>query len=181
MNQLLDSRLEALAFNYVSFEIFTAVNNIWTWIAVITTAVSFWSIRDAGVATASCSVKSHEQSQSTSVIPEVEEKSTVSPWVSAPASVTETSVSQLVCNDGVTKSGKSKLTIYYDEDIVGESSANDETTEMEWNNGDRYCTEGNFGGERCDSWERGLRLRKGETGWYRYQDLTVINGNVVRL
>ena len=45
---VLDSPLEALAFNYVSFGFFTVVNNLWTWIAVVTAAVSFWRIRVAG-------------------------------------------------------------------------------------------------------------------------------------
>ncbi|KAJ0091713.1 hypothetical protein Patl1_13654 [Pistacia atlantica] len=41
----LESPLEALAFNYVRFGIFTVVNNLWTWVAVITAAVSFWRIK----------------------------------------------------------------------------------------------------------------------------------------
>ncbi|KAE8682597.1 Plant invertase/pectin methylesterase inhibitor superfamily protein [Hibiscus syriacus] len=179
MDQLSDSRLEALAFNYLSFGIFTIVNNLWTWVAIMTAAVSLWRIRAAGAATSSYSVKSQEQCPSTSVIgrpiPEVKEKLTVSPLVSAPASVTETRVSRFVCNDGVTKSGKPKLTVYYEEDIDGE------TTDTEWSDGDGYCTEGSRGGEWWESWEGVLRFRKGETGWYRYQNLTAINGNVVRL
>ncbi|GMI92643.1 hypothetical protein like AT3G43110 [Hibiscus trionum] len=189
MNQLLDSRVEALAFNYVSFGIFTLVNNLWTWVAVITAAVSFWRIRAAGAATSSCSVKSHEQSPSSSVtdrpILEVEEKPTASHVVSdsvpAPASVTRTSVSQLVCNDGVTKGGMPKLTVYYENAIGGESDVDGDTTETEWCSGEGYRNEGSCGGEWWESWERVLRFRKGETGWYRYQDLTAINGNVVRL
>ncbi|KAK8581861.1 hypothetical protein V6N13_144856 [Hibiscus sabdariffa] len=174
MNQLLDSRLQVLAFDYVSFGIFTIVNNLWTWVAVITAALSFWRIRAAGVATSSCSVQSHEQGPSTPVISrpitEVEEK----PTVSAPASV--------CINDGVTKNGKSKLTVYYDDDIAGESNVNHETTETEWSNGEGYCMGGSCGGDWWESWESVLRLRKGETeGWYRYQDLTAVNGNVVRL
>ncbi|MBA0744858.1 hypothetical protein Gogos_007462 [Gossypium gossypioides] len=185
MNQLLDSHLEALAFNYVSFGIFTIVNNLWTWVAVITAAVSFWRIRAAGAATSSCSVKGREQRPSTSIdarrpIPEVEEKHpTASTSVSAPASVTETSVSPLVFNDGVTKGGKSTLTVYYEDDIGGESDGDvdGEMTGKEWCDGGGYCQEG----EWWESWERVLRLRKGEMGWYRYQDLSAINGNVVRL
>ncbi|KAE9464589.1 hypothetical protein C3L33_03502, partial [Rhododendron williamsianum] len=50
MNSL-DSPLEALAFNYLSFAFSTAVNNVWTWLAALTTAaVSFWKIRAAGCA-----------------------------------------------------------------------------------------------------------------------------------
>ncbi|KAG6385367.1 hypothetical protein SASPL_154201 [Salvia splendens] len=40
MEAALDSPLEALAFNYLSYALLTAVNNIWAWLAV-----SFWRIR----------------------------------------------------------------------------------------------------------------------------------------
>ncbi|KAE8714071.1 Plant invertase/pectin methylesterase inhibitor superfamily protein [Hibiscus syriacus] len=187
MNQLSDSRVEALAFNYVSFGIFTIVNNLWTWVAVITAAVSIWRIRAARPAISSCSVKSNEQSPSSSLIDrpthEIEEKPTASPVVSvsSPASVTETCVSQSVCNDGATKGGMPKLTVYYYNDIGGKNAVEGDTTETEWCNGDGYRKEESCGGERRESWERVLRLRKGEKGWYLYQDLTAINGNVVRL
>ncbi|XVF88943.1 hypothetical protein PTKIN_Ptkin19aG0091800 [Pterospermum kingtungense] len=182
MDQLLDSRLEALAFNYVSFGIFTIVNNLWTWVAVFTAAVSFWTIRAAGAAAvSSCSV---DQKATTSFISrtqddsrpiqEAEEKATPSAdmvLLSAP------SASPLVCDDGVTKGGKFRLAVYYEDDE--ESDVDGETTVNEW----RSDAEGGCcgGGEWWEGWERVLRLRNGETGWYRYQDLTVINGNVVRL
>ncbi|KAE8675982.1 Plant invertase/pectin methylesterase inhibitor superfamily protein [Hibiscus syriacus] len=187
MNQLLDSRVEALAFKYVSFGIFTVVNNLWTWVAVITAAVSFWRIRAAGAATSSCSVKSHDQSPLSSIIDrlihEVEEKMTVSPVVSisSPASVKKTAVSRSACNDGATKGGMPKLTVYYYNDIGGENDDEGGTTETEWCDGDKYRKEESCGGEWWEGWERVLKLRKGETGWHRYQDLTAINGNVVRL
>ncbi|XVE70752.1 hypothetical protein DITRI_Ditri10aG0096200 [Diplodiscus trichospermus] len=191
MNQLLDSPLEALAFNYVSFGIFTIVNNLWTWVAVITAAVSFWRIRAAGAATSSRSVKNHDQKPPTCIndrnedqsrsTPEAEEKPTPSALVSAPASAGETSGSPLVCNDiglGVTKGGKFKLTVYYEDE--GESNIDGEMRVTEWSDGKSDCTEGR-NGEWWESWERVLSMSKGETWWYRYQDLTVINGNVVRL
>ncbi|XVE97851.1 hypothetical protein REPUB_Repub03eG0054500 [Reevesia pubescens] len=195
MNHLLDSPLEALAFNDVSFGVFTIVNNLWTWVALITAAVSFWKIRTAGAAaTSSCSVKSHDQNPSTTSIfdpvqaesrpiLEAEEKLCPSALVSAPAaSATETSVTPFFCNDKVSKGGKFKLTVYYEDD--GESDDIDgEMTVMEyWSNGDGDYKEVRCGaGEWWESWERLLSMRKGETGWYRYQDLTAINGNVVRL
>ncbi|XP_022756407.1 uncharacterized protein LOC111304154 [Durio zibethinus] len=190
MNQLLDSPLEALAFNYISFGIFTVVNNLWTWVAVVTgtAAISFWRIRATCAATSSCSVKKPDQKPSTCItdrteddsrpIPEDEEKLASSALVSAPASLAGTSVSPLVCNGRVTKGGKFKLTVYYEDD--GESDEDGETTATEWSDGDDDCKEGSCG-EWWESWERVLSVRKGETGWYRYQDLTVINGNVVRL
>lgn len=32
-----------------------------------------------------------------------------------------------------------------------------------------------------ESWENLLRTKRGENAWYKYQDLTELNGNVVRL
>ncbi|KAK6273733.1 hypothetical protein QQP08_027674 [Theobroma cacao] len=189
MNVLVDSQLEALAFNYVSFGIFTIVNNLWTWVAVITAAVSFWRIRAASAATPSCSVKKPDQKPSKCVIdraqdesqpiPEAIEKPTPSALVSAPAGVMEMSVSSpLVCHDAVTKGGKFKLTVYSEDD--GDSHVDGEMTVTEWSDIDGDCKEWSCGGW-WQSWERVLSVRKGETGWYRYQDLTAINGNVVRL
>ncbi|VVB05214.1 unnamed protein product [Arabis nemorensis] len=74
--------------------------------------------------------------------------------------VTETEDwSSLLCNDGVTKG---KLTVYYDDqEIDGES------------------TTVHYGGGEW--WERVVRMRNEADGWYRYVDLTEVNGNVVRL
>ncbi|XVF35179.1 hypothetical protein REPUB_Repub18cG0122800 [Reevesia pubescens] len=192
MNQLLDSPLEALAFNYVSFGIFTIVNNLWTWVAVITAAVSFWRIRAAGAATSTCSVKSPDQKPSTTSIidraqddsrpiSEAEEKPTIpSASVSAPAAVAETSVSPLVCNNGVTKGGKFKLTVYYKDDGESDIDGEMKTIKERGSDGDGDCKGGSCG-EWWENWERALSLRNGEKGWYRFQDLTALNGNVVRL
>ncbi|KAE8667097.1 Plant invertase/pectin methylesterase inhibitor superfamily protein [Hibiscus syriacus] len=151
MNQLLDSRVEALAFNYVSFGIYTIFNNLWAWVAVITAALK----------------KNDSFTRGFNFI--------------SPASVTKTVVSQSVCNDGATKGGMPKLTVYYYNDIGEKTDVVGDTTETGWSDGDGYRKEGSCGGEWWESWERVLRLRKGERGWYRYQDFTAINGNVVRL
>ena len=47
MMNALDSPLEALALDYINVGFLTIVNNLWTWVAVITAAVSFWRIRVA--------------------------------------------------------------------------------------------------------------------------------------
>nr|KJB07340.1 hypothetical protein B456_001G017300 [Gossypium raimondii] len=177
MEQLLDSGFEALAFNCISFGIFTIVNNVWTWVAAITAAITFWRIRAAGVASSSRSfTKPNLKPWSTSIIDRAgdDPKPTLFPsaLVSAPAVVTGTiSGSPSVCDDirvSTTKGEKFKLSVYCD----GES--NDVDGEMTVRG--RSC-----GGEWWESWERVFRVRKGERGWYRYQDLTAINGNVVRL
>ncbi|KAK8343485.1 hypothetical protein V6Z11_A07G018000, partial [Gossypium hirsutum] len=163
MEQLLDSGFEALAFNCISFGIFTIVNNVWTWVAAITAAISFWRIRAAGVASSSRSVtKPNLKPWSTSIIDRAgdDPKQTLFPsaLVSAPAVVTGTiSGSPSVCDDirvSTTKGEKFKLSVY----CGGESD--DVDSEM-------TVTGRSCGGEW---WDR-----------YRYQDLTAINGNAVRL
>ncbi|KAK8597638.1 hypothetical protein V6N13_095038 [Hibiscus sabdariffa] len=177
MNQLLDSPLEALAFNYVSFGIFTLVNNLWTWVAVVTAALSFWRIRAA--ACSSGCVQSNDPEPSTSVSAESRPVSEVDakPSLSLSASVVETTItsdSPLVCR-GVTKGGKFKLTVYYDDDGEADGGVKITGRSDSGGGGDCKCN------EWWESWERVLRLRNGETGWYRCQDLTALNGNVVRL
>ncbi|GMJ07265.1 hypothetical protein like AT5G20790 [Hibiscus trionum] len=180
MNQLLDSPLEALAFNYVSFGIFTVVNNLWALVAVVTAGLSFWRIRAAaaaaGATTSAGCVQSDDQKPSLSIsdrardesrpIPEAGDKLTPS------ASVVETSVSPLA-GRGVTKGGKFKVTVYYEDDREkSDVDVDGEMTGTGWSDG---------GGDCNEWWERVLRLRNGEMGWYRYQDLAALNGNVVRL
>lgn len=65
------------------------------------------------------------------------------------------------------------LKAYY----VNEQEIDDELTLEEEINGE--VVEG-FG-EWWESWDKGLRMRMGDMSWYRCQDLTEFNGNVVRL
>ncbi|KAK8545269.1 hypothetical protein V6N13_066555 [Hibiscus sabdariffa] len=177
MNQTLDSTVEALTFNFASYGVFTLVNNLWTWVAVIMAAVSFWRMR-ATAATLSCFEKPDDQKPSTSITGRPEEKN---PTLSA--SVGETSrVWPLVCNDGgMTKGEKFKWTVYYEDGDRETDDGGMDMTVAEWSKGDggREEKEGSGGGGEW--WERVLKVRKGEMMCYGYQDLTVLNGNVVRL
>ncbi|KAI8565319.1 hypothetical protein RHMOL_Rhmol03G0249800 [Rhododendron molle] len=161
MNSL-DSPLEALAFNYLSFAFSTAVNNVWTWLALTTAAVSFWKIRAAAVCAGPAKSQRPDRRRINEPI------STVSTTTTAVNFVLETDGG---ANEGRRRVRRGKFTVYYDEisaGVEGDSTADD-------------------GGEGCrwgGDWERGLRMRVGEDvslGWYRNQDLTVIDGNVVRL
>ncbi|XP_027368737.1 uncharacterized protein LOC113874721 [Abrus precatorius] len=146
------SPLEAQAFNYLSFGFFTFLNNIWTRLAL-----SFWRIPTP-----------NSQLPPPSAQPEPDPN----PDTSEPDAV---SVSGNVDVDGVTKS-KGKFTLYYEDD--GECSKDEMVTVTEEDWEDRE-------GERewWESWERVLRMRAGENekGWYTCQDLTVLNGSVVKL
>ncbi|KAJ0031196.1 hypothetical protein Pint_13561 [Pistacia integerrima] len=167
----LESPLEALAFNYVRFGIFTVVNNLWTWVAVITAAVSFWRIKtQVKPALQPRNDRNKSGSQPVLEISQDESCARVEPAASAPAPAT---ASPSVCDvkdvDGVTKG---KFTLYYceeEKEVEGKI-----TTVKVWQD--------NFSDGECGEWwERMTRVRRGEMGWYVYQDLTVVNGNIVRL
>ncbi|GKV17981.1 hypothetical protein SLEP1_g28420 [Rubroshorea leprosula] len=179
MDHVLDSPLEALTFNYVSFGIFSLVNNLWPLVAVITAAVSFWKIKAAAGITplkklvddtpaAPLSCVNHREKLLSSMM---EEEASTS--CSSPASVV--TPDQSGSYDGMTK-GRNKFVLYYEDD-GGEMTVASEEKEYSSD-----CDDGGMSEERYwGSWERMLRMRTAEMGWYRYQDLTVINGNVVRL
>ncbi|CAI8610945.1 unnamed protein product [Vicia faba] len=160
MNVLEDSPLEALAFNYLSFDFF---NNLWTWLAVI-----FWRIRTPNPELLPPS--NHDTpSNKTDKVPELLEPCHDNHNVLARVH------SNGVVNDvdGVTK-GKMKVTSYYYEDDVINTKC-DETLTLTvelWEEREK----------RLEWWEKLLKTRTGESenGWYTCQDLTALNGNVVR-
>ncbi|XP_021890792.1 uncharacterized protein LOC110809303 [Carica papaya] len=167
----LESRLEEVAFNYVGLGVLSIVNNLWTWVAILTATISFWRIK-AGARASSCSVKSEEKptrvdrrtvgSEPNLGTSTDEVSSIASPVMAAP-------IIPSVCNEEITKG---KFIMYYEDE--GESDG-ELTAVREWRNReDEGC------GEWWEVWERVLRMRRGED-WYRFLDLTLLNGNVVRL
>ncbi|KAL0338855.1 UNVERIFIED_CONTAM: hypothetical protein Sangu_1407600 [Sesamum angustifolium] len=183
----LDSPLEALALNYLSYGFFTAVNNIWAWVAVITAAVSFWRIR----ALSSASVSTPEprrwsqdtaSSTSSSAPPKVAERVAV-----GPAAVSTAGEAQLSSAPAKTScptlgreaSTKTKFSLYYGEVDFRED---DEGGENE-NDGDGAAVVGEKSGRYLsEDWERMMVVvRMGDMGWYRWQDRAVFDGSVVRL
>ncbi|XP_048335298.2 uncharacterized protein LOC125423827 [Ziziphus jujuba] len=183
---VLASPLEPLAFDFVSFGFFTFVNNLWTWLALITAALSFWRLRAAGSnsSSSSSSLDSSESSNGSTpplaenTVPEKEPTTTSSPAAAPVAWAVPSRSSE--DHEGVVTKGI-KFTVYYEND--------DEEEEEEEEEGDGELTvteekemvEVDGGGEWWESWERMLKMRSGEICWYRYQDMTEINGNVVRL
>ncbi|CAL0327865.1 unnamed protein product [Lupinus luteus] len=157
---VLDSLLQPLPFNYLTF---TSNHLLWTWLALITTAITFWKIRPSSP---------HPKSQPDyNSVPTQTEPVITNPPLLKPLVLTEDI-------DGVRKV---KFRVYYEEDEVQcKCSENDEKEELltetateDWNEEE----------EELEWWERVLRLRNGENenGWYTFQDLTELNGNVVRL
>lgn len=187
---LLDSPLDALVFDYVNYGVFAAVNNLWTWVAVVTAAVSFWRIRVVSAAAAACLkssvVDAHSIDRNENECHQLltEESSSSPPSPSPPQApavqeadpVPETSsTGDDNVFDGTTKG---KFSLYYESDdvVFGGSEETSGECEQEEEKKDGEC---GGAGEWWRSWERVLRME--ENGWYRHQDLTVINGNVVRL
>ncbi|KAK2645085.1 hypothetical protein Ddye_020280 [Dipteronia dyeriana] len=171
---VLESPIEALAFNYLSFGFVTAVNNLWTWVAVITAAVSFWRIKTAGGSTSSYSPKPDLHPQ-----PRNDPNTTGSqplPEISPVDSIIEPPAPDAASSDTARK-----FTLYYHEEEREESSTDGEITAVieEW--GEEYYYYRDHIDECEEWWERVMRVRVTDMGWRRYQDSTVINGNVVRL
>ncbi|KAK7411823.1 hypothetical protein VNO78_03265 [Psophocarpus tetragonolobus] len=158
---VLDSNVEALAFNYLSFGVLTALNNLWTWVALITAALSFWKIRS----------KPKPKPEAQALAFAEPEPVTAEKTEAAPEVVVGNGVAEDV--DGVTRG---KFTVYYEDDVDMQCTC--EETEQSLT----ACGEGSET-EWWRTWERLLRLRNGESekGWYTWQDVTELNGNVVRL
>ncbi|KAL3532735.1 hypothetical protein ACH5RR_006256 [Cinchona calisaya] len=174
----LDSPLEALAFDYLSFGLLTAVNNVWTWVAVLTAAVSVWKFRAWSSPRGRYTAVSSSSSSSSSPVERVPTEASTSTQVeetdarpsTAAAAAPSSSPLCLLISEGRTSG---KFTFYYDR-------------EEEEDNGDVDGDDGNVEGEKeyllIDGWEVMMRMRLGDQmGFYRYQDLTVLDGSVVRL
>lgn len=190
MMNALDSPLEALALDYINVGFLTIVNNLWTWVAVITAAVSFWRIRVAtgGAVAATSSDESssppprYDQSSiGSKPVSEIKVPDVLPPRDDEPVSISGSGLDsdsgimevEDFKADGVTK-GVKFFAVYYEENDCGEDDG-ELTAEESGVDGAVKV------GEWWDSWERVLRMKMGEMGWYKYQDLTELNGNVVRL
>ncbi|XP_058215646.1 uncharacterized protein LOC131326784 [Rhododendron vialii] len=182
MNSLGTPVIDALALDYLGFSFLPVViNNIWTWAAVITAAVSFWRIRAVGLKSDSQD-ESSPRMVSVSPSPHTEEKEAVMEPASTLASSTTTSSTRVPSAVDVDTTGgprRGKFTVYYEDESEGE---------VAWEEGvdDGGVVEvgrGTGGDYWCDNWEKVMRMRieQGDMRWYRYQDLTVLDGNVVRL
>ncbi|XP_048426366.1 uncharacterized protein LOC103950238 [Pyrus x bretschneideri] len=183
---VLDSNLEALAFNYLSFGLFTVVNNLWTWVAVLTAAVSFWGLRPRAAATraisSSSALKFHSQpaisdlsSNGSSPVPEITQSNSAAKKVEPPCFVPALAKFD---DSRVQLTKGSKFAVYFEDsnvesDLIATSSPTPEEDETEESGSDEVVA--------ANWWEDVLTLRTGEMSCYRYQDLTELNGNVVRL
>ncbi|XAR67224.1 hypothetical protein NMG60_11013704 [Bertholletia excelsa] len=192
----LDSPLEALVFGYLSLGFLNSVNNIWAWIAVVTAAVSFWSIKAAGACTLKSDClrgtipdESPTKSPVSSSSPDTAVKCEPAPTASTSMATTSTSVPSFPSTELTTEgTTKGKFTACY---VVDKQEEESDSGAVEVNDVGGICDIWMVGGgdiafrwEGCREWERIIMLRKeieDEMGWYAYQDLRVVDGSVVRL
>lgn len=153
------SPLEAQAFNYLSFGVITFLNNFWTWLAL-----TFW----------------RNPTPKPELLPPpddpLREKLESDP-VGVTGPVPDPTVVSNGPNGAVDVYGvrKGKFTFYYEDDETDRECESEEMVTEDERDGGRQ--------EWWESWERLLRIRRGENekGWYTCQDLTALNGTVVRL
>jgi len=164
---VLDSNVEALAFNYFSFVFLTALNNLWTCLTLLTAALSFWKIRSAGFPKLNPKPEAQPSAHPHLLTPSKEKTQPPRETINASGGAEEDV-------DGVRKG---KFTVYYEEHVQCTCESEDQGFATAWEDSDGFQT------EWWERWERLLRLRNGESenGWYTWQDVTELNGNVVRL
>ncbi|KAK4391903.1 hypothetical protein Sango_1968100 [Sesamum angolense] len=170
MSALNHSPFEAIALDYLSYGFLTAFNSVWTWVAVITAALSFWSIR----ALSSPLVSMTEPVDSIQDALSASEEEFGHASASTPGETKHLLSAGPTTSCGVAEgegSSKVKFSLCYDEDIFRESDEGGEDED-----------DGGKIGWWCDDvWERTTVVRMGDMGWYRCQDLAALDGSVVRL
>ncbi|CAH9055535.1 unnamed protein product [Cuscuta epithymum] len=163
------SLLEALAFTNPSYGFLTAVKSIWAWAAVLTVFMGLWKI------------KSSPKSPNGSLeLPDPPRNVALSPpWPVARLPAEPPPPGTGLCTVGLTKG---KFTAYFDgEEESDDGGIDDGIYTCKGKRGDGVVLARGLGDEWYESWQRALKTKTGGAGWYCNQDLTVINGNVVRL
>ncbi|KAL3625272.1 hypothetical protein CASFOL_030726 [Castilleja foliolosa] len=158
------------AIDHLGYRFLTAINNIWAWLVFITAAVGFWSIRGFS----SPPRRGSELSELSYSSPE--ENPTATEETVDPAPLTLTTSYCALESEG---SPKGKFSVYYNDDLMGTDDGGE---------GDGGCNGGGAAAEREElgwwcggNWEKEMVVRMVDMGWYRCQDLKVLDGSVVRL
>ncbi|KAJ4952937.1 hypothetical protein NE237_029769 [Protea cynaroides] len=193
------SPLEAIAFNYVSFGFLSTVQSLLTCVAIVTAAISFWIIRAVGPnsfhrikssidspLSSDCRSTLHVSPPSLPVStlsepePELEKEKPVHQEEQGCSSLVGVGAIEFEDYNSNDRIIKDKFTLYYDD----ENSTGGGEFHVDGDGADVVCSYReepyNYSNELW-SWDGILVGRGGDLGWYRSQDLTVLNGNVVRL
>ncbi|KAJ0745692.1 hypothetical protein HanPI659440_Chr10g0401401 [Helianthus annuus] len=154
--------LEALAISYLT-------HTVWAWIAFLTAALSFWKIKPSP-SPSPLPPPAHPISTSTSPPPPPppplsDDEPDPDDQQEVPSSTT------IFCSLENRRSGKFR--VYYD-GIAVAAARTRRPIKGSVHNPQRLVL-GDHG------WEALLKLKTAEMGWYRYQDLTMLDGSVVQL
>ncbi|KAF5788635.1 hypothetical protein HanXRQr2_Chr10g0466181 [Helianthus annuus] len=156
MSMSMSMALEALAINYLT-------HTVWAWIAFLTAALSFWKIKPSP---SPLPPPAHPISTSTSPPPPLsDDEPDPDDQQEVPSSSTT-----IFCSLENRRSGKFR--VYYDGIAVAARTRRPIKGSV--HNPQRLVL-GDHG------WEALLKLKTAEMGWYRYQDLTMLDGSVVQL
>ncbi|GER36105.1 exosome complex component Rrp42 [Striga asiatica] len=160
----LNSPIEALAVDYLSHGWLAVANSIWAWLAVITAAVGFWRIRGS-------SSPPPRRGDGIALLKQPEKSAAAAVAVVAD-SPAEDLVPASCCAVESECSPKGKFSAYYEDDLG----------EIDGGGCDEVLAAAAESRRECGGWERTMvGVRMGDMGWYRWQDLNVLDGNVVRL
>ncbi|EHA8587852.1 hypothetical protein COCNU_scaffold003404G000020 [Cocos nucifera] len=177
---LLEMPLEAIVLRFHSLPAAVAAGSLWACLAVLAAALGFWRIRAVGS-------RSDVSLPHSPTPPESEPVQAPSP-APAPATVLKSpkpTVRAPHCHMEDAGTPKARFTAYYGScDWFDVEDDGDEQAEVDNGRKDGGASvvrarltaplEG-FG------WEALMVRRRGDLGWYRYQDRTALNGSVVRL
>lgn len=192
MNALESSPFDVVAVDFLSFGFFTVVNNLWTWVAVVTAAVSFWKIRASAPSVLSVAEPCHDRNSKSKGFESISENGFLTESAAGhhntvgqmEKTVPKPSAGLITVGHGDDRvNTKGKLTVYYCEESYASSCCSETTTSTKgMEQSEEVGCEFVLGLDgSIEWWERMLRFRRGGSSWYRCQDLTVLNGNVVRL
>ncbi|XP_073011361.1 uncharacterized protein [Typha latifolia] len=170
---LLEMPLEAFAFRLYSLP--AAGGSILAWLAVIAAAVSLWRIRAVGSRSdASPLFQPPPQARTAAPPPSDRERDQPEPE--------QKPIASSACRRLEAGSPKVRFTAYYDGRCrVGDGGDEERETEAD----DDVVSDGVEVGDGEMTaplgWEGVAIRRKVDFAWYRYQDMTALNGSIVRL
>ncbi|XP_076913446.1 uncharacterized protein LOC143572071 [Bidens hawaiensis] len=160
MAMTMTMELEALAINYLT-------QSVWAWLAFLTAALSFWKI------------KSSIHHNNDNISPKLLSPSPPPPPPPppSPSPPLQTSNQQQTTFCLLENRRNGKYSVYYGEDAyIGRKESRKTIRRHNNNNNNNNNNPDGLG----DEWEALLKLKTMEMGWYRYQDLTLLDGIVVR-
>ncbi|KAJ0981086.1 hypothetical protein J5N97_009341 [Dioscorea zingiberensis] len=160
---LLEIPLEALAFRYSA----ALAGSLWAWLAVLTAALGLWRIRSSsGSKPVSLPSDPYPKPAPKPIVPAAQAEPLLQP--AQPPTPSSFHV------EDVGTPNKARFTTYYRDE--SRHSDDDGVESEEEFDGELSYSDSGIG------WDKLMPVRRrGDLGWYCYQDIAVLNGSVVRL